>query len=101
MHIRIESLARRTNITSASFNFRPTRHRDFLFFLSAALRTGVDEAKLVILPPLNGDSGTKMVVKSGSKFTVSCIYDHPELSSDKIHWRNEHGKEIDGESSAR
>lgn len=71
------------------------------FFLSAALRTGVDEAKLVILPPLNGDSGTKMVVKSGSKFTVSCIYDHPELSSDKIHWRNEHGKEIDGESSAR
>lgn len=69
--------------------------------LSAALRTGRDEGRLVISPPLNGDSGTKMVVKNGTKFTLSCIHDHPGHSSEQIEWRNERDKEIDGESSAR
>uniref|UniRef100_A0A914XM74 Uncharacterized protein n=1 Tax=Plectus sambesii TaxID=2011161 RepID=A0A914XM74_9BILA len=70
----------------------------------AALRTGSsseeEEAKLIISPPLNGDSGTKMVVKNGTKFTLSCIYDHHGHSSERVHWQNENGKEIDDESSA-
>jgi hypothetical protein len=58
------------------------------------------ESRLSIVP--QGHEENKYVVKAEKKFRLACIFNGEDLDSlHQLAWLNEHGEQVDGESSAR